>query len=87
MYKILKDLSAPQLNNYFAKVNDTNINYNLRNIETNLALPRPYTNFMKHSFEHSGAMLWNNFSYEARTAQSLTNLPPRLPGLSSTGSL
>ena len=39
MYKILNDLSAPQLSNSIVKLNDTNINYNLRNIETDLALP------------------------------------------------
>ena len=62
MYKILNDLSAPQLSNSFVKLNDTNINDNLRNIEPDLALriPRPYTNFLKHSFKYSGAMLWNN---------------------------
>ena len=65
MYKILNDLSAPQLSNSFVKLNDTNINYNLRNLETDLALPRPYTNFLKRSFKYSGAMLWNNLSYEA----------------------
>ena len=65
MYKILNDLSAPQLSNSFIKLNDTNINYNLRNLETDLALPRPYTNFLKRSFKYSGAMLWNNLSYEA----------------------
>ena len=65
MYKILNDLSAPQLSNSFVKLNDTNINYNLRNIETDLALPRPYTNFLKRSFRYSDAMLWNNLSYEA----------------------
>ena len=36
MYKIFNDLSAPQLSNSFVKLNDTNINYNLRNIETAL---------------------------------------------------
>ena len=42
MYKILNDLSAPQLSNSFVKLNDTNINNNnLRNIETDLALQRP----------------------------------------------
>ena len=45
VYKILNDLSAPQLSNPFVKLNATNINYNLRNIETDLALPRPYNNF------------------------------------------
>ena len=57
VYKILKDLSAPQLSNSFVKLSDTNINYSLRNIKTDLALPRPYTNFLKRSFNYSGAML------------------------------
>jgi len=57
MYKILNDLSAPQLSNSFVKLDETNRNYNLGNIETDLALPRPYTNFLKRSFKYSGAML------------------------------
>ena len=54
IYKILNDLSAPQLSNSLVKLNDTNINYNLRNMETDLALPRPCTNFLKCSFKYSG---------------------------------
>ena len=73
MHKILNDLSAPQLSNSFVKLNDTNINYNLRNIKTDLAVPRPCTNFLKRSFKYSCAMLWNNLSYEAKTAQSLSD--------------
>ena len=42
------------------KLNDTNINYNVRNLETDLALPRPKTNFLKRSGKYSGAILWNN---------------------------
>ena len=57
----------PQLSNSFVKLNDTTINYNLRDIETDLAPPRPYTNFLKGGFKNSGAMLWNNLSCEART--------------------
>ena len=78
MYKILNDLSALQLSNSFVKLNATNVNYNLRNIETDLALPRPYTNFLKRSFRYSGAMLWNNLSYEAKTAQSLADFKHKL---------
>ena len=89
MYKILNDLSAPQLSNSFVKVNDTIINYNLRNIETDLALPRPYTNFLKRSFKYSGAMLWNNLPYEAKTAKSLSDFKRKLassPFMLSIGS-
>ena len=89
MYKILNDLSAPQLSNSFVKLNDTNKNYNLRNIETDLALPRPYTNFSKRSFKYSGAMIWNNLSYEAKTAKSLSDFKRKLtssPSMPSTRS-
>ena len=44
MYKILKDQSAPHLRGSFVKPNEININYNLRNLETDLALPRPKKN-------------------------------------------
>jgi len=30
----------------------TNINYNLRNLETDLALPRPKTYFLRRSFKY-----------------------------------
>ena len=84
MYKILNDLPAPQLSNSFVKLNDTNINYNLRNIEANVALPRPYTNFLKRNFKYSGAMLWNNLSYEAKSAQSLSDFKHKLTSIRPT---
>ena len=65
------------------------LNFNLRNIETDLALARPYTNFLMRSFKYSGAVLWNNLSYEAKTAQSLLDFKHKLaslPSMSSTGS-
>ena len=89
MYQILNDLSVSQLSNSFAKLNDTNINYNLRDIETDLALLRSYTNFLKRSFKYSGAMLWNNLSYEAKTAQLLSDFKHKLASslsMPSTGS-
>ena len=55
-YKIFNALSGPQLSNSIVKLNDTKINYNFRNIETDLELLRPYTNFLKRSFEYTGAM-------------------------------
>jgi len=89
MYEILNDLPAPQLSKSFVKLNDANINYNLRKMETDLALPRPYTNFLKRSFKYSSAMLWNTLSYEAKTAQSLSDFIHKLassPSMPSTGS-
>ena len=57
MYKILSDQSALHLRASLTDLNDSNINYNLRNLETDLVLRRPKTNFLKHSFTYSGAML------------------------------
>ena len=45
MYKILTGQCAPHLRDSFTKLNDYNINYNLGNLETDLSLPRPKTNF------------------------------------------
>ena len=45
MYKILTGQCAPHLRDSFTKLNDHNINYNLGNLETDLSLPRPKTNF------------------------------------------
>ena len=68
MYKILNDQSAPHLRGSFTNLNDTGINYGLWNLETDLALPSSKTNFLNRSFKYSGIMLWNNLSYEAKTA-------------------
>ena len=59
-YKILSDQSAPHLRDSFTKLNDNNINYNIGNLETDLSLPRPKSNFLKRSFKYNGAMIWNN---------------------------
>ena len=72
-YPNVQNQSAPHLRASFAKLNDNNINYNLSNLETDLALSRSKTNFLKRSFNYNGVMLWNNLelSYEAKTAQAL----------------
>ena len=74
MYKI----NLPLLRASFAKLNGDNINYNLSNLETDLELPRPKTNFLKRSFKYC-ATLWSNLSYEARTAHRCPNLKANLP--------
>ena len=38
----------------------------------------------KRSFKYSGAMLWNNLSYEAKTAQSLSDFKHKLASSPST---
>ena len=34
-------------------------------------LPKPRTDYLKRSFSHSGALLWNNLPEEIRTSNSL----------------
>ena len=59
-------------------------------METDLALPRPYTNFLKRSFKYSGTMLWNNLSYEAKAAHIVVGCQTQTcllsPSMPSTGS-
>jgi hypothetical protein len=49
----------------------TEINYNLRNSNTDIAHPKPRREFLKKSFKYSGAKLWNSLSREAKEAQSI----------------
>ena len=37
---------------------------------TDLALPKPKTNYLKRSFKYSGAVLWNSLPSEAKKASS-----------------
>jgi hypothetical protein len=58
MYKILNEQSAPSLREKFIKIKDLNREYNLGSNDTDLALPKPKTNYLKRSFKYSGVMLW-----------------------------
>ena len=85
-YLNVQNQSDPHLRASFAKLNDNNINYNLSNLEPDLPLPKPKTNFLKRSFNY-GAMLWNNLSYEARTAHGCPKSKSKFASLPSAGSL
>ena len=71
MYKILNEQSAPSLGEKFIKIKDLNREYNLRSNDSDLALPKPKTNYFKRSFRYSGAVLWNSLPSEAKKASSL----------------
>jgi hypothetical protein len=58
MYKILNDYTALNLKKLFNKRNEAQISYNLRNVETDLTLPKPETEYWKRALEYSGAKLW-----------------------------
>jgi hypothetical protein len=45
--------------------------YDLRNRETDLVLSKPKKEFLKRSFKYNRAILWNNLSIEAKSADSV----------------
>ena len=73
MFKILHDQSAPILRNLFLKAEDCQDNYDLQSGDTDLALPKPNTNYLKRNLRYSGAMLWNSLEKETKKAQTLAS--------------
>ena len=69
MYKTLKELAPEYLQCLFTQrhVND----YNLRNLEGKLSLPKPNSNYLKQNFCYSGACLWNNLPQDLKSAGSI----------------
>ena len=69
MYKTLNELAPEYIQCLFIQrhVND----YNLRNLEGKLSLPKPNTNNLKRSFCYSGACLWNNLPQHLKSVGSI----------------
>ena len=69
MYNTLDELAPEYLQCLFTQryVND----YNLRNLEGKLSLPKPNTNYLKRSFCYSGACLWNNLPQDLKSVGSI----------------
>jgi hypothetical protein len=66
----LNDYTAPNLKESLTGSSLTQVNYNLRNSYTDVALPKP-KGIPKKSFKYSGAKLWNSLFREAKEAQSI----------------
>ena len=45
--------------------------YNLRNLEGKLALPKLHSNYLKRSFWYSGACLWNKLPQKLKEGSSI----------------
>ncbi len=84
MYKILNEQSAPSLRKKFIKIKDLDKEHNLRSNDTDLALPKPKTNYLKRSFRYSGAMLWNSLPSEAKKVSSLYQFKCSMPTIPET---
>ena len=74
LFKVLSNSAAPILKDSFTSRNILLNNYNLRNSQTDLTLPKPNREFPKRSFKYSGAYLWNNLPLEAKQAQSICTI-------------
>ena len=70
MFKVLNNLAPEYLTDLFCRTNQVH-DYNLRNSDLNLVLPKPKINFLRKSFSYSGAVLWNSLPRNVRLAQSL----------------
>ena len=73
VYKILNGHSAPNLQDAFCLHNNRDNIYNLRNSETDLALPMPKREFGKRCFSYNGAVHWNNLPHNAKIAASVNS--------------
>ena len=69
MYKTLNDLAPDYLQCLFTRRHIKD--YNLRNLEQKLSLPKPNTNYLKRSFSYSGACLWNNLPQDLKSVRSI----------------
>ena len=67
MFKTLNKLTPQYLKDLFIPF-DTE--YELRDKENRLALPKPRTDFLKRSFCYSEAQLWNSLPHDARVTRS-----------------
>ena len=69
MYKTLNELAPDYLQCLFTQrhVND----YNLRNLEGKLSLPKLNTNYLKRSLCYSRACLWNNLPQDLKSVTSI----------------
>ena len=70
VFKSLNGLTPDYLSSKFVDRSSVS-NYSLRDTEGKLSIAQPHTNYMKNSFSHCGAVLWNSLPIELRQADSL----------------
>ena len=68
MYKILHN-EAPYLKRLFHYVNESS-NYDLRDSNINLILPKPNSDYIKESLSFTGSKVWNNFPLNTKISTS-----------------
>ena len=72
LYKVLNGCISPNLMGSLILRNTRQTNYDLRNSLTDLTLPKPKGEYLKKSFNYSGAKLWNSLPFDAKVAESVS---------------
>ena len=70
VYKAIHELTPVYLQSLFTPRSTF---YFLRDRENKLYLAKPRTDYLKRSFNYSGALLWNNFPKEMRNLKTLSS--------------
>ena len=73
MYKTANGMVPNYLSKTFSPTSTAH-EHNLRDTNHKLFVPRPLTEFLKKSFSHRGATLWNEIPVELARAQLVLNL-------------
>ena len=72
MFKVLNNHTAPNLRASFTGINDSQINYQKRNEETDLIISKPKSEYLKKTFKYNGAVTWNALSTDAKLSTTLS---------------
>ena len=75
--KSLSNLAPEYLCSKFIPRNEL-VDYPLRDLENNLAVPHPRANYFKQSFSYSDAQLWNSLPLDLRQAGTLNSFIAKL---------
>ena len=75
MYKCVNKLAPNYLCNMFTT---RTLPFDLCDASQKLYLPKPRTDYLKHSFSYSGASLWNDLPEDIHTTKSLRNFKRRI---------
>lgn len=78
MYKVLNNHTAPNLRPSFIRMSESQNDYQLRNRETDLIIPKPKSEYLKKSFKYSGAVTWNALSTDAKLSATLSTFKRHL---------
>lgn len=80
MFKSLHQLAPDYLRSMFTP---HRTDYELRNKENKVVLPKPRTEYLKRSFSYSGGFLWNNLPQETRGRNSILSFKGDIDNLLS----